>query len=150
MWLFPKSAISIVATLTALVADTKPNQSPTREKPAASQALPAAPFSRWQLVTFERNGVLRFNPGTDFNDTRFEYRWTSESTVTKTTCTIELRLAGDAGRAVTIPHIGFSAVGPARHRELETAQEVSVGGKGQHAFLTAMDCTRVGLVFWSK
>ena len=149
MWLFPKSAVGMFVTVMALVADTKPNPSQTREKPA-SQALPATAFSRWQLVTFERNGVLRFNPGTDFNDTRFEYRWTSESTVTKTTCTIELRLAGDAGRAVTIPHIGFSAVGPARHRELETAQEVSVGGKGQHAFLTAMDCTKVGLVFWSK
>ena len=149
MWLFPKSAISIVATLIALVADTKPNPSPTRVKPA-SQALPATAFSRWQPVTFERDGVLRFNPGTDFNDTRFEYRWTSESTVTGTSCTIELRLAGDAGRALTIPHIGFSVVGPARHRELETAQEVSVGGKGQHAFLSAMDCTRVGLVFWSK
>ena len=134
-----------------LFADTKgkPSSSPVREQPASQQVPPTA-FSRWQLVSFQRDGILRFDRGNDFNDSRFEYRWASQSTVTASTCTVELRLTDDAGRAFTIPRVGFSAVGPARHREVETAENVVVGGKGEHAFLKAADCTKVGLVFWSK
>ena len=139
--------MNALAFVLALMADTKA----TPTKPALPSAAAVTAFSSWRLVAFEREpGKISLLEGKDFNDTRFEYRWTTESGLNGDACSIEIRLASDAGRPTTIPTIDFAYKPRHGRNRFDSAKDVVVAGPGGHAHLKAQDCDSILTVSWSK
>ena len=131
-------------------ADTGSKPSPNSSFPSPE---PPAGFSTWKPLPMLRNGVVNPMGRKDFNDLRFEYHWKSTFTADNSSCTVELRIAGDVDYSDTIPEITFTYTPPRTthsHPHGFTEYDVAVGGKQGHASFTATDCERVDLVYWRK
>lgn len=109
------------------------SMSQSNGEPTASHNLTAmAGFSSWKFVPLERAaGIMwRHLQSNDFQDTRFEYRWKSDWSVSGYVCTVEIRNTDEAAQSLTVPEINVGYSGPSRiglHFRLYTAHDVTRG-----------------------